>query len=68
MFESMWDRGSFTSTLLLKVDLRSAVTRLSLSIQVRIHEYSDRLYPTEILAPSDPLSTLKWGGCSVVLR
>ena len=33
-----------------KVDLRSAVTRLSLSRKVRIHEYSNRLYPSEILA------------------
>ena len=46
---------------LLKVDLRSAVTRLSLSRKVRILKYSDRFYPSEILASSDPLSTLKRG-------
>ena len=45
----------------LKVDLRSAVTRLSLSIKVRVHEYTSLFYTLEILAPSDPLSTLKWG-------
>jgi len=43
----------------LKVDVRSAVTILSLSIKVRVQEYTSLFYPSETLASSDPLSTLK---------
>ena len=52
-----------TDPPVLKADVRSAETRLSLSRTVRILEYSEPFYPAEILASSDPLSALKLRNC-----
>lgn len=59
------------SAAVVKDDVRSWISRLSLSRKGRILEYSDLLYPAEILEIQDPPSSLKmalfdFGGCFLV--